>query len=455
MQLHPALVEVGHIPVLAAALLAEVHNAADVLRRGDDVGPHEGLLGVLDLRRVRVVQGRVDLQLRAVGLEDAVDDVGGRGDEVEVILPLQALHDDLHMQEAQEAAAEAEAQGHGILLGIGHGGIVELELFQRVAQVAVLGAVGGIDAGEDHGLHRLVARQGLGGGVLGARDGVAHPGVGHGLDGGRQIADLAGPQCLGGHHALRLQRAHLDDAVDRAGAHHPDLHARAERAVEHAQVDDDAAVGVILAVEDQGLERRVPVAPGRGHAVHHHLQHGVDVDAVLGGDLRGIHGRDADDVLDLLLDLLGPGRGQVDLVDHRQHLQSLVHGEVGVGQRLGLDALGGVHHQHRALAGAEAAGDLIVEVHMARRVDEVQGIGLPVVGGVAQLDGAGLDGDAPLPLQVHGVEDLVLHLPGLDGVARLQEPVRQSGLAVVNVGDNGKIPDLRQLGHEVSLRFVI
>ena len=84
------------------------------------------------------------------------------------------------------------------------------------------------------------------------------------------------------------------------------------------------------------------------------------------------------------LDPLGVGGGQVDLVDHGQDLQVVLHGQIGVGQGLGLDALGGVHHQHRALAGGQGAGDLVVEVHMARGVDEVQGVGLAVLGVVVQ-----------------------------------------------------------------------
>ena len=50
------------------------------------------------------------LDLLARLREDAVGD-GGRGDEqVEVELALEALADDLHVEEAEEAAAEAEAE---------------------------------------------------------------------------------------------------------------------------------------------------------------------------------------------------------------------------------------------------------------------------------------------------------------------------------------------------------
>ena len=78
---------------------------------------------------------------------------------------------------------------------------------------------------------------------------------------------------------------------------------------------------------------------------------------------------------------------------------------------------------------------------MARGVNQVQVVRLPVIGGIAQAHRPGFDGNAPLPLQVHGIQNLVLHLPAVNGVALLQQPVRQGGLAMVNVGHNGKITD--------------
>ena len=66
------------------------------------------------------------------------------------------------MEQAKEAAAEAEAQrGTGFQLK-GQGGVVELQLFQRVLQIGVLCAVGGVDAAEDHGLDLTVAGQASG-----------------------------------------------------------------------------------------------------------------------------------------------------------------------------------------------------------------------------------------------------------------------------------------------------
>ena len=84
---------------------------------------------------------------------------------------------------------------------------------------------------------------------------------------------------------------------------------------------------------------------------------------------------------------------------------------------------------------------------MTRRVDEVQDIFLAVVGAVVQTHGAGLDGDAALALKLHGVEDLILHLALFNGVTLLQQAVGQRGFAVVNVGDDRKIADMRKVGH--------
>ena len=90
----------------------------------------------------------------------------GRGDDIQVELPLETLGDDLHVEQAQEAAAEAKAQRGTGLKFEGQGSIVQLQLFQRVLQVGVLGTVGGVDAAEHHGLDLAVAGQGLGGGTV-------------------------------------------------------------------------------------------------------------------------------------------------------------------------------------------------------------------------------------------------------------------------------------------------
>ena len=232
-----------------------------------------------------------------------------------------------------------------------------------------------------------------------------------------------------------------------AGGHHFDGLAGADRAFHNAEIHHNAPVAVVLAVEYQRFQRRFGIPLGGGDILHDVLQHGFNVDAHFGGDLRGVHGGQADNVLHLLLGLLGIGGREVDLVEHRQDLQIVLHGKVGIGQRLRLHALRGVHHQHSALAGSQRAGNLIVEVHMARRVNQIQLIDLSILRLVVQLHSAGLDGDAPFPLQIHVVQQLVFHLALGDRPALFQQPVRQGGLAVVNVGDDGKIADIALFRH--------
>ena len=129
----------------------------------------------------------------------------------------------------------------------------------------------------------------------------------------------------------------------------------------------------------------------------------------------------------------------------------MLQGQVGVGQGLSLHALGGVHHQHRALTGGQRPGHLVVEVHVARSVNQIEVVGLPILGLVLQTDGPGLDGDATLPLQVHVVQQLGLHLPGGHRVALLNKAVGQGRFAMVNVGNDRKIADLGLVSQHTHL----
>ena len=61
----------------------------------------------------------------------------------------------------------------------------------------------------------------------------------------------------------------------------------------------------------------------------------------------------------------GCALGQVDLVDDRDDLEVVLDREIGVGQRLRLDALGRVDQQQRAFARGQRPGYLVGEVHVA------------------------------------------------------------------------------------------
>jgi hypothetical protein len=128
--------------------------------------------------------------------DDAVDGVRRGGDQGQVEFALQALADDLHVQQAQEAAAEAEPERVARLRLVQQGGVVEPQLVQRVAQVGVVVAVHRVQAGEDHRLGGRVAGQRFGRRVGGAGHGVADPGLPDVLDPGDQVADLPRGQTL-------------------------------------------------------------------------------------------------------------------------------------------------------------------------------------------------------------------------------------------------------------------
>ena len=86
-------------------------------------------------------------------------------DQVEAELPLEALLDDLHVQQAEEAAPEPEAERDGALGLERERGVVEVELLDRVAEERVVLAADRVDAGEDEALGLLVAGQRLGRGA--------------------------------------------------------------------------------------------------------------------------------------------------------------------------------------------------------------------------------------------------------------------------------------------------
>ena len=173
--------------------------------------------------------------------------------------------------------------------------------------------------------------------------------------------------------------------------------------------------------------------------MHDGFQHLVHALAGFGAHRDGIGSIQADRLLDSLLRAQNVGRWQVDLVDHGDDFESVMDGQVGIGQGLRLHALAGVHYQQRALARSQRARDLIAEVHVAGGVDQVELVGVAVARLVHHAHSVRLDGDAALPLQVHIVEDLGLHLAAGHRARQLQQPVAERRLAVVDVRDDGEI----------------
>ena len=339
---------------------------------------------------------------------DLVDHRRRGRDDVEPELAAEPLGDDLEVQQAEEAGAEPEAEGDRGLGLVDERGIRELQLVERLAQLGVVAAVDRVEAREHHRQRLGVARERLGGGLRRGGDRVADLRLAHVLHAGDEVADLADAEALGGR-GLGGAHADLEDLVGRPGRHHLDALARVQVSVDHAHVGDHAAVAVVDGVEDHGPRRGIRSADRRRDALDDAVEQLLDADARLARDPHHVVGRAADEVGELLRVLLGLGRRQVDLVQHRDDLEVVLEGEVEVREGLRLDALRGVDEQDRALARGERAGDLVAEVDVARRVDHVQRV-RRVADLPGHAHGLALDGDAALALDVHAVEVLRPHV---------------------------------------------
>jgi hypothetical protein len=77
-----------------------------------------------------------------------------------------------------------------------------------------------------------------------------------------------------------------------------------------------------------------------------------------------------------------------------------------------------------------------------RGVDQVELIDLTIAGLVFEGRRLGLDGDAALALDVHRIEHLRFHFAVGETTTALDQAVRERALAVVDVGNDGKVADV-------------
>ena len=182
--------------------------------------------------------------------------------------------------------------------------------------------------------------------------------------------------------------AEFDDFVRGALGQETDFLAAPDDPVSDADVGDRAAKFVVVGIEDHRLQRRLDVAAGGGDFFDDGGQQFVNAQArfcATADDVVGIGGEAGMHLFD---DFVDTGVREVDLVDDGHDGQVVLHGGVGVGDGLGLDALKSVDQQQCTLATGEAAGDFVVEVDVSRGVDQIQFVGLALMDPV-QGDGAG------------------------------------------------------------------
>ena len=353
------------------------------------------------------------------------------------------------MKQAQETAAESKAQGKGGLWFIEQGGIIELELLQRVPQVIVFGAVSRIKAAVHHGGYLLIAGQRGSTGVVPSCHRIADPGIPNVLNAGRDVSYHARAQLFTWYELSCPKIPHFHHVFLCPGCHHADGGAFFHRPLHDAAENDDPFIGIIGRIENQGLERRLGVPCGGRYLMDNGFQHILNIDACLGRYMGRVTGIQANHILNLRSHPLRLRAWKVNFINDREHVQVMVQGQIHIGQCLGLYALGCIHHQHRAVTGRKAAGYLIVKVYVSGGVDKVENVFIPILCLIYGADRLGFDGNPALPLQIHIVQYLFLHLPAGQQAGFLNDTVSQGGLAVVDVCYDTKISDftLVNVGH--------
>ena len=287
--------------------------------------------------------------------------------------------------------------------------------------------------------------------MSGVHQRVAHGRAADVLDAGDDIADFPGRKHRP-HRRLGRERADIVHHVAASQRLHDDLVALSDLSLHHPHQRDDAEVVVEPGVDDERLERCLTITFRRWDLADQPLEQLRHALPRLGADADHVVRGQTDDLLDLLGDPFRLGLGQIDLVQHGQHLEALLDRGVAVGHRLSLHPLSRVHDQQRSLAGGQRAGHLVAEVHVSGGVDEVELVVEAVLGAIVQRHAVGLDGDAPLPLEIHGIEHLLGHLAIAQATAELDQAIRQGRLAMVDVGDDREVADLFDVcGHSAPV----
>jgi hypothetical protein len=196
---------------------------------------------------------------------------------------------------------------------------------------------------------------------------------------------------------------------------------------------------------------------------------GVDLDITenlveVGGD-DDVHGLDGtrEVLVKVLLAELELEESAVDLVDDKDGLDALTESLTEYGLGLNADTLDGVDDDESTVSDTESGGNLRREINVTGGVDQVDQE-LVLGGGdrdvlevllVLELgvegDGSGLDGHTTLLLIGTGVgETRRTGVLGGNDTGTLDQGVRESGLSVVDVSNDGHVTDVGRSVHETT-----
>ncbi len=348
---------------------------------------------------------------------------------------------DLHVKQTEKTAAKTKTERLRHFWLVLQRGIVQLQLFKRIAQSIILVRFHWEQTGKDLRLHFLESRQRVFCRFACKRNSVADTGVLQFLDTSNDEADLS---CSQRFTCLRFWRkdANALSQMLRAGCHQQNLFLWTQGPVNDAHQHHNTDIIVEPGIDDQRLQRRLGVPLRRRHLGNHGFEHFTYAQASLGRAMHRVRSIDADHLLDLANRIIRVRRRQIDLVQHRHDLDTEFNRGVAVRHGLCLDALRRIDHQQRPFARGKRAANFITEVDMSWSVDQIEVIDFTVHRLVRQRSCLRLDRNTALAFQIHRIKHLRFHFAIRQPTAQLNDSVGQSRLAMVDMGNDGEITNV-------------
>ena len=212
-----------------------------------------------------------------------------------------------------------------------------------------------------------------------------------------------------------------------------------DAAFHHAHENNRSAVRIKPGIKNQSLQRILGTAGGRGNAVNDGFEHIIHTKATFRADGKRVVRGNRENVFNLFfyeIDLRG---GKINLVDDRKNREVVARSEKCVGNGLRFNTLRSVDDEQRAFASGERARNFVRKIHVARRIDQIQAIGIAIFGFVMEANAFRLDGDAALAFQVHGIENLRRHFALGEAARHFNQTIGKGGLAVIDMRDDAEI----------------
>ena len=132
---------------------------AKILLRSQNGAPSNGLTHRLNFAHIREFRRVVHVNHLSAFLNNLINHRGRRGNEIKIIFALQTFLNDFHVQHAQKATAEPEAQRVRRLWLVEERRVIQRQLPERVPKILIVIRIDGENTGINLGLHPLEAGQ--------------------------------------------------------------------------------------------------------------------------------------------------------------------------------------------------------------------------------------------------------------------------------------------------------